>query len=394
MTSDINPLSAATHPDPYPFYEHLRVTAGLHYDQTLKVWIALGAADISAVLRHPSCRVRPASEPVPGAIAGTAAGAVFGDLARMNDGERHTSLKGMVSTALDCLNESAVEASAQRWSARLFRELTPNASGNGLTHFCYQLPATVMGELIGLPEAELEHITELVGSFIGCIVPGGGPEQVARGRAAAGELAACMSRQLEQVEANGPDGSVLAALADAARHAPSITRDQIIANSIGLLNQTYEATAGLIANATLMLARHPPLRELVSAEPALIRQFIRETARFDPSIQNTRRFVVEDSVVAGQHMRSGDTVVLILAAANRDPAENPDPERFNLGRGGAELYTFSRGIHACPGQQLAHTMASAALAEILKQGLDWDRLVQPPRYRASLNARVAELEMK
>src|SRR5262245_24913259 len=79
-------LLAAAHPDPYPYYAALLAERPMYRDEALGLWIALGADAVTAVFGSPLCRVRPPAEPVPGTIAGSRAGDVFGNLARMNDG--------------------------------------------------------------------------------------------------------------------------------------------------------------------------------------------------------------------------------------------------------------------------------------------------------------------
>src|SRR5262249_27519279 len=108
--------------------------------------------------------------------------------------------------------------------------------------------------------------------------------------------------------------------------------DVIVANGIGFMTQAYEATAGLIGNTLLALARRPERRERARAEPGLLPQVVYEVLRHDPPVHNTRRFLAAAGVIAGQAMRAGDAVLVVLAAANRDPAANPDPDRFDPAR--------------------------------------------------------------
>ncbi|MET3134810.1 cytochrome P450 [Oxalobacteraceae bacterium GrIS 1.11] len=339
MNVAINPLNVVTLNDPYSFYEHLRTDFGLYYDEVLQLWVASSAADVTAVLSHASFRVRPATEFLPHTLLESTAGNIFGNLVRMNDGEKQSSLKRMVSTALDSLNPSKVQTKAEYWSERLYQEISPNDSGTGLRDFCYCLPTYVMGDLIGVPEDELMQVTQWIGEFIRCIAPGGSVEQIAVGLRAAKRLHACMSTQLERSGSGNTGGNLLSILAEISKNEKSITVEQIIANSIGLLTQTYEATAGLISNSVLMLGRTPVLLTSIREESQLIQNLILEILRFDPSIQNTRRFVVTDDIIAGQKMRAGDAILLIVAAANRDPAANPSPMVFDIYRKDAK---FSR----------------------------------------------------
>ena len=85
----MTPFEAVTHAAPYTCYSQLRHQADLYFDTRLECWVASGATVIQAMLQHPDLLVRPCHEPVPPLIAQTAAGKVFGNLMRMNEGQRH-----------------------------------------------------------------------------------------------------------------------------------------------------------------------------------------------------------------------------------------------------------------------------------------------------------------
>jgi cytochrome P450 len=172
-------------------------------------------------------------------------------------------------------------------------------------------------------------------------------------------------------------------VATLARHARGPDADAVVANALGFLSQSYDATAGLIGNTLVALARRPELRE-----PDLVPRLVMEVARHDAPVQNTRRFVAADAVVAGQAMKAGDAVLVVLAAANRDPAANADPARFELDRRAPRTFTFGLGPHACPGAMMATTIAAAGVTALLAAGVPLDRFAEGVRYRPSVNARI------
>jgi cytochrome P450 len=95
-----------------------------------------------------------------------------------------------------------------------------------------------------------------------------------------------------------------------------------------------------------------------------------------------------DATIAGHELKAGETVLVALAAANRDPFANPDPDRFNLFRANRQMFSFGVDRHACPGHSLAGLIAKVALAELFKAGLVPERLAGPVAYRPSVNARI------
>jgi cytochrome P450 len=162
----------------------------------------------------------------------------------------------------------------------------------------------------------------------------------------------------------------------------------LLANLVGLLSQTCDATAGLLGNSLIALVREPSLRQVARARDGL-QAIVKETARHDPSVHNTRRFAIEPITIADTSLAAGDAVLLVLAAANRDPAFNPDPDRFQLVREQRRMLGFGNGMHACPGQALACTLAAAGLDALLRHQPDLDAIsTRGWSYRPSANARI------
>lgn len=156
-----------------------------------------------------------------------------------------------------------------------------------------------------------------------------------------------------------------------------------IANLIDLFSQTFEATAGLIGNAVLALIQHPSLH----SESTSIEDLLAEVQRFDPPVQNTRRFVAAPCEIDGTRLNAGDVILVLLASANRDPQLNDNPDTFLLDRPNRRSFTFGAGRHQCPGQSLALSIAGATVRHILAMKPELDRLTW--HYRPSANGRIA-----
>ena len=356
-----DPISAVTHPDPYPYYA--RLVAEAPFQQHDGLWVAASAEAVTAVLTSQLCRVRPPAEPVPKALLGSPAAEIFRRLVRMNDGPWQQDLKRAVMAALGSIDGAKAAEPSREWAGRLPAEPAGIA---------FQLPACVIGSLLGVAEDDLPRLAGLVGDFAPALAPGSSPEQVERGREAAGHL-------LDLFRALPAEG-LLGTLSREAREAD---QDEIVANAIGFLFQAYDSTAGLIGNALVALARHPELRD-----QALSPGFLPEVLRCDPPVQNTRRFVAWNGFVAGRAVQEGDAILVVLAAANRDPAANPSPDRFDIFREQRRLFTFGLGPHACPGETLATTIAKAGIERLLEAGLDVDGLAENVIYRPSANGRI------
>ncbi|SEM31378.1 Cytochrome P450 [Variovorax sp. YR750] len=376
-----DPVAAATHADPYPYYATLRDGPPLAWNEKLRLWVASRADVIEQVLQaHGALRVRPAAEPVPRAIAGSPAGEVFGHLVRMNDGAAHQAHRPALQRALAGLDLDAVHAAALQVAQRVPRE-------QALSDTLFSMPVQSVAHLLGFTDDALPQVDRWMRDFVACLSPLSTSDQLQRASTAASEL---MTR-FEIMAAGTPPrhGTLLAAvLAESAGDAP-LSRS-LLANLAGLLSQTCDATAGLVGNSLIALMREPSLLPSTRTRDGL-QAIVEETARHDPSVHNTRRFAAEAVTIAGIDLAVGDAVLVLLASANRDPAFNPEPDRFMPVRARRRMLGFGHGMHACPGQALACTLAAASLRALLLSrhapDLDAQRL-RGWSYRPSVNGRI------
>lgn len=257
-----------------------------------------------------------------------------------------------------------------------------------LSRFAFHLPIYVAASLLGVPDDLLPQVARWAGDFARWLAPGGNPEEVARGTVAAGRLLA-LFRDLVPTFQDGSADNLFTMLVWEGQRVRREESEAIVANGIGFLFQAYDATAGLIGNTLLALALHPAVPARLVADPALLTGAIEEVLRYDPPVQNTRRFLSRGGTIAEQEMREGDAILVVLAAASRDGSANPHPDRFDISRADRRLFTLGAGSHACPGGSLATTIAQAAVAQLLASGADPGRLTIPATYRPSHNVRIA-----
>lgn len=351
------PIAAVTQADPYPFYRSLVAERPIYRDEASGLWVVSSAATVTAVLGSTACRVRPVSEPVPAALAGSPAGTIFGSLVRMTDGPGHAAMKQAMRSALAAADAASVAREARDW---LTRRLEPDGAldSEALNDLIFELPVSVVASLVGVPRDLVAEAASLTADFVRCIAAGSSELQLAKGKRAATGLLALFS-------ALSKGGGLFGRLrAEAGDSDPTA----VLANAIGLLSQTYEATAGLIGNTLLAAAAHPAAHRRAAADGRLD-IFVREVARHDPPVHNTRRFVAEDISIDGHALRAGEAILVVLAAANHDGAVNPAPERFDIDRAARRSFTFGLAHHGCPGDTIATAIAAAA-AELLVPRLD------------------------
>lgn len=382
-----DPVAAATHADPYPYYAALVAHRPIYRDERLGLWVASSARAVSAVLASELCLVRPPAEPVPSALLGSPAAEIFRYMVRMNDGERHHPNKQGVTAALRSLEARTILELARRWTRPLL-ERSRQEMTYPLHKLAFHLPVYVVASLLGVSSAHLPQIAQWMDAFVPALAPGCTPEQLQQGKEAAARLTDRFHTLLAAQQAEHTS-SLLTCLATEMIRAGQENPAAISANAIGLMFQAYDATAGLLGNSMVTLARHPTIYAQITASPQLLPLLVAEVLRYDPPVQNTRRFLARSGEVAGQEMQAGEAILLVLAAANRDPALNPQPEHCELRRENRQHFTFGEGLHACPGATLASTIALGGLEQLLACGLQPAAVATTVTYRPAANVRIA-----
>jgi cytochrome P450 len=377
----VTPMTAVMHPDPYSYYRELVEQKPFYYDEDLKLWIASSADVVTEVLANNMCRVRPLNEPVPKALTGSPAGLIFGNLARMNDGQKHHSLKQAVINSSERIDLNTVASLSRKSAQILYETIKPDEDLSKLSAFAFNLPVNVMASVLGVPEEQIPEMYDPIKDLVECFAPGATADQIDRGKTAAGRLLNSFDRYLSEM--TGKSEGLLFTLARGCG-------DKVLAaaNAIGFMTQAYEATAGLIGNTLAALAAHENIRQRIELEPELLPALVEEIVRYDAPVQNTRRFAADDLEIAGQRIKNGEAILVILAAANHDKAVNPCPERLDIFRKERRCFTFGAGVHACPGQMPAQTIACAGVRQILNSEIELSRLAGKFKYRRSANTRI------
>ncbi|WP_342118868.1 cytochrome P450 [Pseudoduganella sp. OTU4001] len=325
----------------------------LEWDEGRGMWLAAGTALVEEVLGHPALRVRPVAEPVPPALAGGSAAEVFGALVRMNDGERHAAPKLALQRALAVFaaapagGASGAQLRARAVAGRLLAE------GRPIGAWAFEAPVSTVASLLGFADAQLPAVARWMAGFVACLSPLSNAAQIGQAHAASLRLLAAM-RELVQA---APEGSLAEGVAQEGAAAGWRDDHAILANLVGLLSQTYEATAGLLGNALVALQH--------GADRSDAAQLVAQVMQTDPPIVNTRRFAAERCTVGGVTVEAGQAILVMLGAAQRG---------------------FGHGRHACPGQQLALQIAAGCIEALGSKPLPqltWT-------YRASANARIPE----
>jgi len=356
--------------DPYATYDRWRTEAPVRWEPALNAWSVTGHAATSAALADPhlsSDRTEAylAAFPLDAREALCPFAQARSDMMLFVDPPKHTRLRGLVQKAF---TPKMIEQLRPRVE-QLVREFLAPAEANGefelITGLAEPLPGVVIAELLGVPAADRPQFKRWALDFATAI-SGGRTLDVAL-RAQTSLLA--MTDYLRPIIAERrerPADDLLSALVAVEQQGELLGETELVATCMLLLIAGSETTTNLIGNGMLALLRNPDQLALLRTGPENIRPAVEELLRYDSPIQASFRVAREATIIAGAPIRSGDMVVLVLGAANRDPAQFPEPNRLDIGRGDRRHLSFAHGPHFCLGAALARLEGHVAITAILQ----------------------------
>jgi cytochrome P450 len=263
-------------------------------------------------------------------------------------------------------------------------------SADLISDLAYPLPVAVICRLLGVPvedESQFSSAAALVAQALDPIMSiTGAPDPEADARLEAGAwLREYLGELVEQRRAD-PQEDLISALIAAEEGGDQLTADEIVATCNLLLIAGHETTVNLIANAAQEMLRTPAHWSALAADPELAGAIVEETLRFDPPVQLVMRIAGADMRIGDVDIPSGDTMLLLLAAAQRDPAMYDAPEEFRPGRDAARHLSFGLGPHFCLGAPLARMEARVALSKLTAR-FPQARLAADPVYKPNVTLR-------
>jgi len=256
----------------------------------------------------------------------------------------------------------------------------------------YPLPVSVICELLGVPVTDEPRFQSWATQLATALEPDArGDVESRRHTVAAFDAISDYMRNLIREKRSRPADDMLSGLAaPGPGGAKQMSDFDLISTAILLLVAGHETTVNLITNAMLTLLRHPQELERLRADPERAPRVIEEVLRYEPPVHFRTRKALGAITLAGETIPKGASVILLFAAANRDPARFGAPDRFDPDRPDVEHFGFGGGLHFCVGAPLARLEAEIALIA-LSGRLIAPRLVRdPPPYRSGASLRGPE----
>ncbi|MFR0353048.1 cytochrome P450 family protein [Streptomyces sediminimaris] len=375
--------------DPYPAYAWLREHSPVHWTRLpsgVEAWLVTRYADARQALadgrlsKNPDHHAEDAQGKSRTGIPGERSANLMTHLLNL-DPPDHTRLRRLVSKAFTPRRVAEFTPRVQELTDGLIDRFAPRGEADLIHEFAFPLPIHAICDLLGVPREDQDDFREWAGMMIR---HGGGPRGgVARSvKKIRGYLAELIHRKRGDL---GDD--LISGLIRASDHGEHLTENEAAAMCFVLLFAGFETTINLIGNGTYALLRDPGqrarLQEAVEhGDTALLDTAVEELLRYDGPVElATWRFATEPLAIGGQRVATGDPVLVVLAAADRDPARFTEPDTLDLSRRDNPHLGYGHGIHYCLGAPLARLETRTALETLLRRLPDLDLAADPADLR-------------
>jgi pimeloyl-[acyl-carrier protein] synthase len=387
--ADFNPLDPRLRTNPYEVYRELREEAPVYWQPMMQAWVLTQYDDILAALKdHASFsseRTRAKNALVQQLESYRLSSGPLGTTPTMLslDPPAHTRMRNLVNKAFTPRVVERIRPHIAEIADQLLDALPEPGTFDVVRDLAVPLPMIVIAEVLGVPLSDRERFrawsNDVAASLGGPFQP---PDVLDRARRSSNEIADYFREQIALRRAE-PRDDLLSALVVAEEQGDLLSEDELIATCILLLIAGNETTTNLIGNGMLALLRNPEERRRLQADLSLIGTAVDEMLRYEGPAQLTSRVVDHDLEFRGHRFEEGQVVLLVLGAANRDPAQFPDPDRFDVARRPNRHLAFGHGIHYCLGAPLAVAEAEVAFQTLLRRLPEPEAAFETPEWGAS-----------
>ena len=360
--------------DPYTYYGQLREEDPIHWNPLYQTWVLTRYDDVVWALRHPEVFsseifLRDPHPPLPPILETDQALYEFNKhylshwfLRR--DAPDHLRMRRVVHSHF---NPKYIAGRFRPLVQEVIQALLAEVEDHGrmevLQDFAAPLPVLVIAQWLGLPQQDREFIRQLSRHLLA--LDQENPDRNQAVHKAITTLVAYITPLVEE-RLTSPRDDLLSVLA-AGEQAGSLSRDEVLGNTLLLLVAGHQTTINLIGNGILALLRHPDHWAQLQRDATCIPRATEEVLRYDAPVKRAPRIAATDVELHGKTIRQGERVLLVLSAANRDPRQFADPDTFDITRDPNPHVAFGGGIHHCLGANLARVEGQEALRAITQR---------------------------
>ncbi len=358
-------VPAAFLDDPYPWYAALREHDPLHalegggvflsrYEDAIAVYRAPQASSDKREEFRPKLGDSPLYEHHTTSL-------VF------NDPPLHTKVRRILMGAVNQKAIARMEPNVARLVDALLEDMAAKGAVNFIDDFAAQIPIEVIGNLLDIPHEERGPLRGWSVAILSGLEPRLTPAMLEAGNRAVTEFIDYL-RGLIAARRRKPgdyDTDVLTRLIQGEKDGENLTEKELYHQCIFLLNAGHETTTNLIGNGVWALLANPGELERLRTDPALVPSAVEEMLRYDGPIQLNNRRLTAPMTLGGRSLPAGTSITIGIGAANHDPAQFPDPERFDVARKPNRHLAFGQGDHVCVGMNVARMEGRIALARLI-----------------------------
>lgn len=377
-----DPRDPVFYQDPYAAYARFHAAGDSVFWKNYGFWCVAGFAKVDALLRDRRFGRVPAAgagrRPArPGLAAFDALEAY--SLLELEPPD-HTRIRRLVNRAFVPRLVENLRPAVREIAANALDRLEESGETDLIAGFASPVPVLTIMRLLGVPEHHAEDLLAWSHAMVRMYMFAP-DEQAARAAEEASARFSHFLRSLVEERRAAPGGDLVSALVTASEKADALDADEIVSTLALLLNAGHEATVHQIGNAIKTVLESGLDPQALFADPAAMAATVEECLRFDAPLHMFTRYAFEDAELDdGARIAAGETVGLLLGAANRDPARFREPSRFWPGRPDPGHVSFGAGIHFCLGAPLARLEMQVALPMLFER-LPGLRLCEKPRYR-------------
>jgi cytochrome P450 len=380
--------------DPFPYYQEIRENRPVHWNERWRGWIVSRYADVYAGLHDvrlladtitPYFQTRlSAEEREKYALAYE----VLNSWPVFVDPPKHTQLRKIFSRSFTPKTVQTMRGIVQTFVTELLDGWRDKREVDLINDFGYLMPANVIATIIGAPREDLDRfhawsweLNELLHGGVGS------PQRMDRAQQSIVEFKAYLEG-LYQERLKQPRDDMMSWLMEVQRNDSALTPNDVIYSCMLILNAGHETTQIMIGNTVAALLQEGQWERLRD-QPQLVKTAIEECLRFNGPMKGTMRAAAQDMQIGGVDVKQGDRVMLLMAAANRDPEQFTDPNRLDIARNPNPHLAFGHGIHFCLGAPLARLEVEIGLTEMVRRypGIE---LAAPVRYEPRILSRAIE----
>jgi len=367
----------ATNADPFPAFRRLRQSDPVHWSEPMKVWVVTRYEHVKAMaLNNTEVSANRLAPFFAAAPEGRRTGYVslmmyLSTWMVFRDPPDHTRLRRLFTGAFSSRSLDMLKPGIRAIVEMLLDDMDAKEKAgrtvDWIADFSYALPAFVIMDLLGVPRGDLKRVkmwSDEIALFIGSSQ--GSPDKYDRAEAGARAMADYF-REIVAERTREPRDDIISQMVAARDEKEAMTADDVIATCILLLFAGHETTANLLGNGLYYSMRFRDQWDRLVADFGLIEPAIEEWLRYDGPTSALVRVVLRDTELGGKLMRSGQRVFAFTNSANRDGAQFPDPDRFDVGRTPNPHLTFGHGIHFCLGAPLARLEGEIAVRRLAER---------------------------